>query len=183
MKNGAILSKKMHPKIKSPVIGVNLTNLINLMLKKILIFLLLAIASVASLWLFYPEDMNIQSAMLYQKLTTQKIFQKPKVALRPFKGIDDQTVNEVKSAIEEYYGFETTILPTVDLPEDSRTTNIPGLKYYNPSPYRFRADTLLRFLRRELPGEYDYCLGTYPYGYFNHQKKEWQNQRTHLDVH
>lgn len=97
------------------------------------------------------------------KKINRQISQTPKVCIQPYHGIDSLTVKEVKMSIEHFYGFEVSVLPPKPLPEASRTSNIPDLQYYNPSPYRFRADTIIRRLKRDLPPDYDYCIGLTAY--------------------
>lgn len=83
----------------------------------------------------------------------------PRVCIQPFAGIDTMYVQEVKKAIETYYGYQVTVLPEMPLPTIAKTTQIAALKYYNPSPLRYRADTLLYHLRKNIPASYDYILG------------------------
>ncbi|NJL12475.1 MAG: hypothetical protein HC913_05435 [Microscillaceae bacterium] len=81
------------------------------------------------------------------------------VCLQPFADLDTATLEEVKNAIQQYYGFEVRSLPAIPLPDQARTTNIAGLKLYNPSPERYRADSLLRYLKRKKPEICHNCIG------------------------
>ena len=77
---------------------------------------------------------------------------KPKVkniAIQPFKGVSNKYIKETESVVQEFYQLETTVLPTIDLPKNA---------YYAPRN-RYRADTLIRFLRHEKPIKYDHILG------------------------
>ncbi|MDX2303956.1 MAG: archaemetzincin [Microscillaceae bacterium] len=128
------------------------------MIKRIFLVIGLLACTGFVFWCFYPQYVNNRSVVIYQKLKTNP-FSEPKVCLQPFLGLDTATVQEVKRAIEKYYAFEVEVLPTDKLPDHARTTNIPALKYYNPLPDRYRADTLLRFLKKNKPSDCTYCLG------------------------
>lgn len=87
------------------------------------------------------------------------VHQSPIIAIQSFEGIDSSAVNEVRKAIEQYYELEVKVLEPIPLPQEYQTSRIPAFKYYNPSPYRYRADSLLKYLKRIKPKECKYILG------------------------
>ncbi|MFH2096421.1 MAG: matrixin family metalloprotease [Bacteroidota bacterium] len=72
------------------------------------------------------------------------------VGIQPFGDMDTTCISEVKQAIEKHYGYTVEILDPVALPENAYTTI--------RSP-RYRADTLIRYLREIKPAAYDYIIG------------------------
>ncbi len=81
-----------------------------------------------------------------------------KVGIQPYKGYPAKYTTIVQDAIESYYGFQTVILPVKQLPATSYTLNIPELAKYQPQA-RYRADTIIRVLKRELPDSINYVVG------------------------
>lgn len=83
---------------------------------------------------------------------------KPKVAIQPFGDVDTSHAHAIQKAIVAYYGFETSILPSKPLPDFTKNTQVAkvmGLKL----PLRYRADSLIAFLKKSLPPEYDHLIG------------------------
>jgi archaemetzincin len=71
-----------------------------------------------------------------------KINSRDKVFLiQPFENINSENVSVVKNALEEHFDKKVYILPAIDLPESA---------YYSPRN-RYRADSLIRYLRRIAP--------------------------------
>ncbi len=73
-----------------------------------------------------------------------------KVGLQPFDQLSNEVLDSIASAINSKYGFEVYKLPQKGLPEIAFT------KVKTP---RYRADTLLRFLKRNKPDSINYILG------------------------
>lgn len=82
----------------------------------------------------------------------------PKVAIQPFIGVDQAAVQEVKKGIERYYGVQVKVLPSIALPVHAKNTHILK-KYHLQLPIRYRADSLIVYLRRTKPHKYDYIIG------------------------
>jgi archaemetzincin len=72
-----------------------------------------------------------------------------KVAIQPFQDFPQDITKEVQMAIDSMYDIESTILSPINLPKSA---------YYQPRN-RYRADSLIRYLKREKPNEYDKVLG------------------------
>lgn len=75
--------------------------------------------------------------------------QPTKVAIQPFGDFPQDITKEVQMAIDSMYDIESAILPSIDLPKSA---------YYQPRN-RYRADSLIRYLRDEKPNDYDKVLG------------------------
>jgi archaemetzincin len=80
------------------------------------------------------------------------INRQPKVAIQPFDGFPRDLLQPIKSGIDSMYKVETVILPPIDLPKSA---------YYKPRN-RYRADTLIHFLKRTKAEEYDKIIGLSP---------------------
>ncbi len=80
------------------------------------------------------------------------INRQPQVAIQPFEGFPRDLIQPIKSGIDSMYKVETTILPPIALPQSA---------YYAPRN-RYRADTLIRFLRRTKADGFDKILGLLP---------------------
>ncbi len=81
-----------------------------------------------------------------------------RVAIQPFQGMPHQAVEEVAQTIHRYYGFAVEVLPPIPLPAQAYTPNIPKLQAYGV-PNRYRADSLIRYLKKTKPPRFDYVLG------------------------
>lgn len=75
--------------------------------------------------------------------------QPTKVAIQPFGQFPKDIMTEVQMGIDSMYDIESTILSPIDLPKQA---------YYSPRN-RYRADSLIRYLKRIKPAEYDKILG------------------------
>lgn len=71
------------------------------------------------------------------------------IAIQPFDGIPNRYINEATETLEAFYGCEIVTLPSVTLPQSA---------YYPPRD-RYRADTLIRYLRDTKTKEYDKIIG------------------------
>jgi len=72
------------------------------------------------------------------------------VGILPFENISTRNLDSVSKAIQKVYHFKTVILNKKELPKSAFTE----IK----SP-RYRADSLLRFLKRQKPDSIDYIIG------------------------
>lgn len=74
----------------------------------------------------------------------------PTIAIQPLGDIKQAYVDSVEDALEDYYGYEVTVLEYVPLPENAFT------EIRKP---RYRADTIIAWLRTEKPAEFDHVIG------------------------
>jgi len=73
-----------------------------------------------------------------------------KVGLQPIGKFEKTYLDTIKKAIEAIYGLEVVILPEMALPKSAYTTvRFP----------RYRADSLLHILDREIPDSLDFIMG------------------------
>lgn len=73
-----------------------------------------------------------------------------KICIQPFEDIDTAYVNEVKRAVIKHYGFQVDILEPVELPKNS---------YISVRTPRYRADTLIKYLKKIKLNEYNNIIG------------------------
>lgn len=73
-----------------------------------------------------------------------------KIAIQPFLGISQNYVLEVKQALELYYGISVVVLKPIALPQKA---------FVNIKSPRYRADSLIRFLRRNKADSIDFIIG------------------------
>lgn len=72
------------------------------------------------------------------------------IALQPFEGMSEVEVSIVQKSLAENYSANVYILPSIPLPDNA---------FIQVKSPRYRADTLLRYLRRIKPDTIDYILG------------------------
>jgi archaemetzincin len=84
---------------------------------------------------------------------------KIKVAIQPFHNLNLEYAQEAKWAIEKYYGFEVSILKPIPLPKFAENQIIKKQYYFPNLPLRYRADTLIDFLKRNLKPNYQHIVG------------------------
>lgn len=72
------------------------------------------------------------------------------VGIQPFDGFDESLTDTVATSIREVYGFRVVMLPALPLPNNA---------YVNIKSPRYRADTLIRYLKKVKPDSIDYILG------------------------
>lgn len=73
-----------------------------------------------------------------------------KICIQPLGDIDSCYTNELRRALAKYYGFEVDILQHVELPQNA------FVNYRSP---RYRADSLIRYLKEIKDPEYTYIVG------------------------
>jgi archaemetzincin len=71
------------------------------------------------------------------------------IAIQPFEQVDKVIIDSIAQNLEEKYGAEIEILETIDLPKSA---------YYSPRN-RYRADSLIAYLKRERNKTHDFVLG------------------------
>ncbi len=92
----------------------------------------------------YPEPKVIEI-----DFPTTSENKKIKIALIPFSGIDAIYPKLLKTEIEVFYNCKVTIVPEQKLPD---------FAYYKPRN-RYKADSLLKYLKQSLPLEHELILG------------------------
>ncbi len=105
-------------------------------------------------FLFSSCDTEIEENILSELISNEE----PKIAIQPFGSIDTSYINAVKTDIEKYYGLEVRVLPSKILPTMSHNTGVAkatGLSL----PLRYRADSLLRYLSRNIPEDCQFVIG------------------------
>lgn len=75
--------------------------------------------------------------------------QKTQVAIQPLGQFPKDILKEVQAGIDSMYDIESTILQSIDLPKQA----------YYPPRSRYRADSLIRHLKRIKSKEFDKILG------------------------
>lgn len=88
--------------------------------------------------------------LLFSLLLTACNKGKLKIALQPFEGMSEVEVTMVQKSLTENYSAKVYILPSIPLPDNA---------FIHVKSPRFRADSLLRFLRSNKPDSIDYILG------------------------
>lgn len=75
------------------------------------------------------------------------------VAFQPYSGFSDSEVKRLEQTVTNYYGVSTTALPK---------TTIPQRFFINIKAPRFRADSIIKDLKRNKPDSIDYIIGLTP---------------------
>ena len=80
------------------------------------------------------------------KLITEETF----VAIQPFGEFSTKEAKMMQQEISEFYHVNVTLLKPIKLPKNA---------YINIKSSRYRADTLIRFLRKNIDRNYDFVIG------------------------
>lgn len=72
------------------------------------------------------------------------------VGIQPFENFDKDLCDSLKAAMETYYGFSVHILPSIQLPSSA---------FINIKSPRYRADSLISYLRKVKSDSVDYIMG------------------------
>ena len=80
------------------------------------------------------------------KVITEETF----VAIQPFGEFNSKEAKMMQQEISEFYHVNVTVLKPIDLPKNA---------YINVKSSRYRADTLIRFLRKNIDRNYDFVIG------------------------
>ncbi len=75
---------------------------------------------------------------------------KKEIAIQPFGEIEETALQEIQYAVKTVYDKNAVILPPTKLPESA---------YINSKSPRYRADSLIRFLKKSKPDTIDIILG------------------------
>lgn len=84
---------------------------------------------------------------------------KKTVGIQPLGNVKPAYLREVQKAIRQYYGFEAKVLPEKKIPESAKNTYVIEKYQLKGYPLRYRADSLIRILKREKSKELDYVIG------------------------
>ena len=80
------------------------------------------------------------------KVITEETF----VAIQPFGEFTSKEAKMMQQEISEFYHVNVTLLKPIELPKNA---------YINVKSSRYRADTLIRFLRKNIDRNYDFVIG------------------------
>jgi archaemetzincin len=72
------------------------------------------------------------------------------VGIQAFDSFNSSLIDTLQRSIQDIYGFETEILKAVPMPQSA---------FINLKSPRYRADTLIRYLRRNKPDSIDFVIG------------------------
>lgn len=72
------------------------------------------------------------------------------VAIQPFEKNNPQLIDSISSAIKEVYGYNIIVLEAINYPKNS---------FINVKSPRYRADSIIKFLKTELPKNANYIIG------------------------
>lgn len=73
------------------------------------------------------------------------------VGIQPFEDFSPALIDTVNKTLQAVYGFDVSVLPSIKLPKSAFTT-LRNRK-------RYRADSLIRYLRQIRPDSVDYIIG------------------------
>lgn len=80
------------------------------------------------------------------KVITEETF----VAIQPFGEFNSEEAKMMQQEISDFYHLNVTVLKPIELPKNA---------YINIKSSRYRADTLIRFLRKNIDSKYDFVIG------------------------
>ena len=83
----------------------------------------------------------------------EKVFSNKKtttIGIQPLGNFNPSLIDTIKQTIKDVYGFEVIALEGINIPQEA---------YTNIKSPRYRADTLIRYLKRIKPDSIDYILG------------------------
>ena len=80
------------------------------------------------------------------KIITQESF----IAIQPFEEFSSKEAKMIQQEIAEFYHANVTLLKPIELPKNA---------YVNVKSSRYRADSLIRFLRKNIDRSYDFVIG------------------------
>lgn len=72
------------------------------------------------------------------------------IAIQPLGQIEHENISEIKQSLIEMYGYKVVVLPQRKIYPEA---------FVNLKSPRYRADSLLKFLKRDMPDSIDYILG------------------------
>jgi archaemetzincin len=95
----------------------------------------------------------ILSGLFYSCKTEDKSYSRNKtaiIALQPFAGFETELLDSIAVAIQEAYTVTVCVLPEIPLPQEA---------FVNIKSPRYRADSLLKYLKKIKPDSIDYIIG------------------------
>lgn len=72
------------------------------------------------------------------------------IAIQPFQGFEMHLADTVKKSLENYYGYKVIVLPPI---------KVPSFAFINVKSPRYRADSLLKYLKSIRPDSIDHIIG------------------------
>ncbi|MBK8490020.1 MAG: hypothetical protein IPL49_03705 [Saprospirales bacterium] len=88
--------------------------------------------------------------MLFTFISCRSQPQHTTISLQPYGSFPEALLDTIQQTIGEVYSFQTEVLPNKSLPRSA---------FVNVKSPRYRADSLLRIIRKEMPRSADYVLG------------------------
>lgn len=82
--------------------------------------------------------------------TSSNLISTTTVGIQVFGPFDADLIDTIQRVIKGIYGFQTMELPSQPMPQSA---------FVNIKSPRYRADSLLKIMRREMPGSIDHVLG------------------------
>ncbi len=72
------------------------------------------------------------------------------IAIQPFENFPTEEVNLLQQTIHNFYGCQIKLLDPIELPNKA---------FINVKSPRYRADSLIKYLKSEVEGNFDYIIG------------------------
>jgi len=88
--------------------------------------------------------------IIYPNFRSKTLSKETTIAIQPFGNFSQEETEMLQNEITDFYHTKVTILKSIKLPENA---------FINTKSPRYRADTLIRFLSRNLNNQYDYVIG------------------------
>ena len=88
------------------------------------------------------------------------------IGIQVFNGFDAKLADTISKTIKEVYGFDNYVLQSVEIPKTA---------FVNIKSPRYRADSLLKYLKRNRPDSIDYVLGLTNYDISTTKKDNYGN--------
>jgi len=83
-------------------------------------------------------------------LRSKAITKETTIAIQPFGKFESNEAEMIQKEIADFYQVKVSLLKPIDFPDNA---------FINIKNPRYRADTLIRFLRNNLDNRYDYVIG------------------------
>lgn len=88
--------------------------------------------------------------IIYPNFRYKVITNETYAAIQPFGEFSSKEAKMIQQEIAEFYHINVTLLKPIELPKNA---------YINVKSSRYRADTLIRFLRKNIDRNYDFVIG------------------------
>jgi len=86
----------------------------------------------------------------YNKVNSNDITQETIIAIQPFGNFNKDEALLAKREIEHFYNIKVELLTSIDYPKSA---------FIDVKSPRYRADSLIRYLKKNLNSKYDYVIG------------------------